>query len=131
MPETPTTQDHCSRGQGKAESRIRVRQRSDSSFVDDESAGSGTGVSTAGVGGGKGTKGLGSGLGQGKTGSGGVGLIEEESEVIGGLDREIIAQYIKTQLGQILYCYERQLSAHPEMEGKVSVKFVIVFVFTS
>ncbi|OFZ31268.1 MAG: hypothetical protein A2622_01355 [Bdellovibrionales bacterium RIFCSPHIGHO2_01_FULL_40_29] len=90
-----------------------------------ESAGSGTGVSTAGIGGGKGTKGLGGGLGQGKTGSGGVGLIEEESEVIGGLDREIIAQYIKTQLGQILYCYERQLSANPDLYGKVAVKFTI------
>ena len=90
-----------------------------------ESAGNGTGVSTVGVGGGKGTKGLGGGLGQGKTGSGGVGLIEEESEVIGGLDREIIAQYIKTQLGQILYCYERQLSADPELYGKVAVKFTI------
>ncbi len=90
-----------------------------------ESAGNGTGVSTAGVGGGKGTKGLGGGLGQGKTGSGGVGLIEEESEVVGGLDREIIAQYIKTQLGQILYCYERQLSANPDLYGKVAVKFTI------
>ncbi|MFZ3231385.1 MAG: AgmX/PglI C-terminal domain-containing protein [Pseudobdellovibrio sp.] len=90
-----------------------------------ESAGSGTGVSTAGIGGGNGTKGLGGGLGQGKTGSGGVGLIEEESEVVGGLDREIIAQYIKTQLGQILYCYERQLSANPDLYGKVAVKFTI------
>lgn len=90
-----------------------------------ESAGTGTGVSTAGVGGGNGTKGLGGGLGQGKTGSGGVGLIEEESEVVGGLDREIIAQYIKTQLGQILYCYERQLSANPDLYGKVAVKFTI------
>lgn len=90
-----------------------------------ESAGSGTGVSTAGVGGGKGTRGLGGGLGQGKTGTGGVGLIEEESEVIGGLDREIIAQYIKTQLGQILYCYERQLSANPDLYGKVAVRFTI------
>ncbi len=90
-----------------------------------ESGGSGTGVSTAGVGGGRGTKGLGGGLGQGKTGSGGVGLIEEESEITGGLDREVIAQYIKTQLGQILYCYERQLSANPNLYGKIAVKFTI------
>ena len=90
-----------------------------------ESSGTGSGVSTAGVGGGRGTAGLGGGLGQGKTGSGGVGLIEEESEVSGGLDREVIAQYIKTQLGQILYCYERQLSASPDLYGKVAVKFTI------
>ncbi len=91
-----------------------------------EATGSGGGgVSTGGVGGGKGAAGLGNGLAAGKTGSGGVGLIEEESEVTGGLDREIIAQYIKTQLGQILYCYERQLSANPELYGKVAVKFTI------
>lgn len=83
------------------------------------------GVSTAGIGGGKGTSGLGGGLKAGKTGSGGVGLIEEESEITGGLDREVIAQYIKSQLGQILYCYERQLSANPELYGKVAVKFTI------
>lgn len=90
-----------------------------------EAVGSGAGVGTAGVGGGKGTAGLANGLAAGKTGSGGVGLIEEESEVVGGLDREVIAQYIKTQLGQILYCYERQLSATPEIHGKVAVKFTI------
>ena len=90
-----------------------------------ESVGKGAGVSTAGFGGGKGTSQFGGGLGQGKTGSGGVGLIEEESEIVGGLDREVIAQYIKTQLGQILYCYERQLSASPELYGKIAVKFTI------
>lgn len=90
-----------------------------------ESAGKGTGVSTAGIGGGQGTAALGGALGKGKTGSGGVSLIEEESEVTGGLDREVIAQYIKTQFGQILYCYERQLSANPDLYGKVAVKFTI------
>ncbi|AZZ37211.1 hypothetical protein CIK05_10575 [Bdellovibrio sp. qaytius] len=87
--------------------------------------GGGKGVSTGGVGAGKGAGGMGSGLAAGKTGSGGVGLIEEESEVSGGLDREVIAQYIKSQLGQILYCYERQLSANPDLYGKVAVKFTI------
>ncbi|MCC2678011.1 MAG: hypothetical protein K0R29_587 [Pseudobdellovibrio sp.] len=90
-----------------------------------ESVGKGGGIGTAGVGGGNGTKGLGGGLGQGKTGSGGVGLIEEESEIVGGLDREVIAQYIRTQLGQILYCYERQLSASPDLFGKIAVRFTI------
>lgn len=75
-------------------------------------------------GGGKGVGGLGT-LSTGKTGNGGVGLIEEESEVVGGLDREVIAGIIKTQLGQILYCYERQLSAQPDLFGKVVVKFTI------
>lgn len=89
-------------------------------------AGSGAGVmiSTNGRGGGKNAAGMG-GLAAGGTGSGGVGLIEEESEITGGLDREVIAQYIKSKLGQILYCYERQLSANPDLFGKVAVKFTI------
>ncbi|QDK37327.1 AgmX/PglI C-terminal domain-containing protein [Bdellovibrio sp. NC01] len=86
--------------------------------------GSGVMISTNGRGGGKNAAGMG-GLAAGGTGSGGVGLIEEESEITGGLDREVIAQYIKSKLGQILYCYERQLSANPDLFGKVAVKFTI------
>ena len=89
-----------------------------------DSQGSGVVISTAGRGGGKNASGMG-GLAAGGTGSGGVGLIEEEGEITGGLDREVIAQYIKSKLGQILYCYERQLSANPDLFGKVAVKFTI------
>ncbi|MGE0633172.1 MAG: TonB family protein [Pseudobdellovibrionaceae bacterium] len=91
----------------------------------DGAVSAGKGVSTVGRGGNStGYKSLGA-MSAGNTGQAGVGLIEEESDVVGGLDREIIAQYIKSQLGQILYCYERQLSAHPELFGKVAVKFTI------
>ncbi len=91
-----------------------------------EAVGSANGkVNTAGIAGGRGAASLGSGLAAGKTGAGGVGLLEDESEVEGGLDREVIAQYIKSQLGHILNCYERQLSAYPDLHGKVSVKFII------
>lgn len=89
-----------------------------------EARGTGVTVSTAGSGGGRGIAGL-AGLAAGKTGQAGVGLIEDESEITGGLDREIIAQTIKAYLGQILYCYERQLSASPELFGKVAVRFTI------
>ena len=89
-----------------------------------EGKGSGVTISTNGKAGGVGTSGVGK-VGEGKTGTGGVGLLEDEGEIIGGLDREIIAQYIKSQLGQILYCYERQLSANPELFGKVAIKFTI------
>lgn len=81
-------------------------------------------ISTNGIGGGK-SVGNFAALSGGKVGKGGVGLIEDESEVVGGLEREEIANYIRTQLGQILYCYERQLSANKELFGKVSVKFTI------
>ncbi|WP_374079398.1 AgmX/PglI C-terminal domain-containing protein [Bdellovibrio bacteriovorus] len=89
-----------------------------------EGNGNGVVISTAGKGGGKSASGMG-GLAAGGTGNAGVGLIEEEGEITGGLDREIIAQYIKSKLGQILYCYERQLSANPDLFGKVAVKFTI------
>ncbi|MBX7232501.1 MAG: AgmX/PglI C-terminal domain-containing protein [Bdellovibrionales bacterium] len=83
------------------------------------------GVGTAGKGGGSGTyKGFGS-MALGNTGNASVGLLEEESEVEGGLDKDVIARYIKSQLGQIRYCYERQLSANPDLYGKILVKFVI------
>lgn len=81
------------------------------------------GVGTIGKGG-TGVGGFGS-LNGGKAGKAGIGLIEDESEITGGLDREVIAQYIKSQLGQILYCYERQLSANPDLFGKVAVRFTI------
>lgn len=89
-----------------------------------EGKGTGVVVSTKGLVGGEGLGGVGK-LAAGKTGAGGIGLLEDESEITGGLDREIIASYIKSQLGQILYCYERQLSARPDLFGKVSVRFTI------
>lgn len=89
-----------------------------------EGSGKGVVISTAGRGGGKNATGMG-GLAAGGTGNAGVGLIEEEGEITGGLDREVIAQYIKSKLGQILYCYERQLSANPDLFGKVAVRFTI------
>lgn len=83
------------------------------------------GVGTAGKGGGSGDyKGFG-GLATGNVGNASVGLLEEESEVDGGLDKDVIARYIKSQLGQIRYCYERQLSANPDLYGKVMIKFTI------
>lgn len=83
------------------------------------------GLGTAGKGGGSsGYKGTGA-LQLGNTGNAEVGVLDEETEVDGGLDKEIIARYIKSQLGQIRYCYERQLSANPDLYGKIMVKFTI------
>jgi hypothetical protein len=83
------------------------------------------GLGTAGKGGGSsGFKGSGA-LSLGNIGNAEVGAIEEESEVDGGLDKEAIARVIRSQLGAIRYCYERQLSANPELYGKILVKFTI------
>lgn len=83
------------------------------------------GLGTAGKGGGTtGYKGSGS-LSLGNIGNAEVGVLDEETEVDGGLDKEAIARVIRSQLGQIRYCYERQLSANPELYGKIMVKFTI------
>jgi len=83
------------------------------------------GLSTAGKGGGvSGYKSTGA-LSLGNIGNADVGVLEEESEVDGGLDKEAIARVIRSQLGQIRFCYERQLSVNPELYGKLMVKFTI------
>lgn len=83
------------------------------------------GVGTAGKGGGStGYKGTGA-LSLGNVGNAEVGVLEDETEIEGGLDKEAIARVIRSQLGQIRYCYERQLSANPELYGKILVKFTI------
>ncbi|NJL25457.1 MAG: AgmX/PglI C-terminal domain-containing protein [Calothrix sp. SM1_5_4] len=83
------------------------------------------GLGTAGKGGGaSGYKGSGA-LSLGNIGNAEVGVLEEETEVDGGLDKEAIARVIRSQLGQIRYCYERQLSASPDLYGKIMVKFTI------
>jgi TonB family protein len=64
-------------------------------------------------------------LQKGSVGAAGSQLLEEEAEVSGGLDRDVIAEVIKSNLGQILYCYERQLSANPDLFGKVNLRFTI------
>jgi outer membrane biosynthesis protein TonB/pSer/pThr/pTyr-binding forkhead associated (FHA) protein len=84
-------------------------------------------VGTVGKGGGKGGRGL-AGLGglvSDGVGSGTVGIIDQETEIEGGLDKEVIAKAIGNYLGEIRYCYERQLSAEPDLYGKVQVKFTI------
>jgi TonB family protein len=82
-------------------------------------------VGTEGKGGGSSNYKDGVGLSKGAEGIGDVGIIEEETEVEGGLDRSIIAEIIEKNLGQIRYCYERQLSADPSLYGKVMIKFDI------
>src|SRR5690606_38778135 len=68
---------------------------------------------------------VGSGLSGAGVGTGDVGIIEEETIVDGGLDPEVIASVIKTKLGEVRYCYERHLSANPNLQGKVAIKFTI------
>lgn len=54
-----------------------------------------------------------------------LSLMVAESKISGGLDRDLVNSIIKSHLGNILYCYERQLSADPSLKGKLKVKFEI------
>lgn len=82
------------------------------------------GVGTAGKGGGASVGGVG-GLATGGAGTGTVGILDEETEIEGGLDKEVIARVIANYMGEIRYCYERQLSAEPDIYGKVQLRFTI------
>lgn len=89
-------------------------------------AGSGKGFSGgsgAGLGTGSGN-GIGTGVGDG-IGKGSFRIIEEESFVEGGLDKDVIAAVIRNNLAQIKYCYERQLVAEPDLFGKVVARWNI------
>jgi TonB family protein len=111
-------------GTGESGAALSGLGKVGSSGKDWGSEGKGSGIAVSTVGKVGGTAGMGT-LSAGKTGTAGADFLEDEAEVTGGLDREVIAQYIRSQLGQILYCYERQLSATPELYGKVSIKFTI------
>jgi len=50
--------------------------------------------------------------------------VSGEPPTIVGYDRELLRQVIKRNISQIRYCYESQLNAHPDLAGKVSVRFV-------
>ncbi|MES3038743.1 MAG: AgmX/PglI C-terminal domain-containing protein [Bdellovibrionota bacterium] len=69
--------------------------------------------------------GTGSTMGRGIAGVKGIRLLEDEVESSGGLKKEVIAQYIKSYLGQIVQCFERELSISPDLTGKVVVNFTI------
>lgn len=58
-------------------------------------------------------------------GGGLVDLLDKETKASEGLDKEEIAKVIKKNLGQVLYCYERQLSANSQLFGKMTVQFQI------
>jgi TonB family protein len=84
------------------------------------------GIATQGRAGGTGNYKSGTALAGGNVGSGDiVAMVDDETVIEGGLDRDAIADVIRRNLGQIRYCYERQLSSNPDLYGKVLVKFTI------
>ncbi|MFK8138055.1 MAG: AgmX/PglI C-terminal domain-containing protein [Bdellovibrionales bacterium] len=66
-----------------------------------------------------------SGLAKGTVAATNMEIQEKEILLDGGLDREVIAAVIRKNIGEIRYCYERQLSADKDLQGKVKVEFTI------
>ncbi len=93
-------------------------------------SGLGGGGTASGLGGlgtrGRGSSGYGRGGGfQGSGGSGGPGVEVGDPIILGALDKSEIDRVVKSHLGQIRYCYQRELTKNPSLFGKIVVKFVI------
>lgn len=82
-------------------------------------------------GGGYGTKGKGGGqAGYGKlslVGSAGTSPIPlgREAMIEGGLDRDLIADVVNRNMGQIRFCYEQGLQGDPALAGRVAIGWII------
>ena len=98
------------------------------------------GTGTGGGGTGLGTLGLGSFSTLGKDGGSGYGrgipalsgrrvsapsVVPGLVQVRGSFDMDIIRRIIRRHMNEVKYCYEQELFRQPELEGRVSVQFVI------
>ncbi len=99
-----------------------------------EGTGTGSGGLSTSLGQGLGTKGKGGGakgpgLADFGTGRSSVAVSasidEEEVYIMGNIPKSVIAKIIADHMGQIRYCYERELTKNPELRGKIATLFVI------
>jgi hypothetical protein len=100
---------------------------------DDDCAGNGGGWDTIASGRYR-TVGRGNGTGPGYGLGGGPGMSRHpqvpvvhisQASLIGDYDKSIIRRYINRNLDKITYCYERELLAHPELQGEILAQFFI------
>ncbi len=97
--------------------------------------GGGTGEGTIGLGnlgtiGHGGGGGTGSGYGRGAGGLRGRGsrvprIRTGNADVRGSLSREVIRRVIRRHINEVRFCYEQELNARPDLEGRVQVSFII------
>jgi len=97
--------------------------------------GGGTGEGTIGLGnlntiGHGGGGGSGSGYGRGAGGLGGrrgsaPQIRSGAAMVQGSLSKEVIRRIIQRHINEVKFCYEKELAARPDLEGRVSIKFII------
>jgi TonB family protein len=97
--------------------------------------GGGTGEGSVGVGD-LGTLGHGRGRGEGDGIGQGAGQMHgrvsrvprirsEAADIHGALAKEVIRRVIGRHISEVRFCYQAQLNAHPDLQGRVTVKFVI------
>lgn len=100
-----------------------------------QGTGSGGGNKTAGIGEGLGTKNRG-GLGAQGTGIADFGggrdgvrvsaqIPDDEVVIAGTLSKEEVERVINNKMGQIKYCYEKELVKKPSLKGKIVTNFII------
>jgi len=97
--------------------------------------GGGTGEGTIGLGnlgtiGKGGGGGSGSGYGRGAGGLGGrrahaPDVVPGTAQVRGSLDKEIIRRIIRRHINEVKFCYEKELTTHPDLYGRVIIQFII------
>lgn len=98
--------------------------------------GGGTGEGTIGLGNlGRIGHGAGTGTGSGYGSGGGGGLRGREAraptirpgavESFGGLSKEVIRRVVHRHLNEVRFCYEEELKKRPDLDGRVTVKFII------
>ena len=80
-------------------------------------------VGTKGRGGGTGSYGKGVG-GLGQKGSSDVQISSSEAVIV-GYDKELVRRVVHSHHSQLRYCYESELVRNPNMNGKLTVKWVI------
>ncbi|MBW1905171.1 MAG: TonB family protein [Deltaproteobacteria bacterium] len=83
---------------------------------------------TIGRGGGRGDGegGYGRGVGGFRGRAGGVPQVRSGgAEVRGSLSKEVIRRVVRRHINEVKFCYEQQLNARPDLQGRVTTKFVI------
>ena len=91
--------------------------------------GNGVGGSTIGIGSPMGR--LAAGYGQRfarlspKATFGGPQVFNEPPQIAGSLDKDLVRQVIRENVGKVRFCYEESLQHNPSLAGKVAVRFVI------
>ena len=48
-----------------------------------------------------------------------------KADVRGSLSKEVIRRIIHRHINEVRFCYEQELNQRPDLQGRVSIKFII------